>query len=71
MLLCFPGAAIAAFALAVCLLCTSFLRGAALWSMSTVNQCRSILGDKVWMALALWLFLGDVAGKEQQQGNEH
>ena len=50
MLLCFPGAAIAAFALAVCLLCTSFLRGAALRSMTTVNQCRSILGDKVWMA---------------------
>ena len=58
MLLCFPGAAIAAFALAVCLLCTSFLRGAALWSMTTVNQCRSILGDKVWMALALGRFLG-------------
>ena len=53
MLLCFPGAAVAAVALAVCLLCTSFLRGATLWSMTTVNQCRSILGDKVWMALAL------------------
>ena len=52
MLLCFPGAAVAAVALAVCLLCTSFLRGATLWSMTTVNQCRSILGDKVWMAHA-------------------
>ena len=42
MLLCFPGAAIAAFALAVCLLCTSFLRGAALWSM-TIKKFTCVL----------------------------
>ena len=49
----FFGAAVAAVALAVCLLCTSFMFGTTLWSMNTVNQCRSILGDKVWMAHAL------------------
>ena len=48
----FFGAAIAAAALAFRLLCTSFLHGATLWSTSTVNQCRSILGEKVWMARA-------------------
>ena len=52
------GAALAAFALALCLPWALLMIGAILWSLATVSQCRSILGDKVWMALARGCVLG-------------